>query len=129
MPATTPNKRPKDRHARLLSKGFFPPEMPSCFYSERLGAQRDAVLKAFETIPSKKGSLPHFLLFKGERAAFNFPRFGRNERRHSYINPISYFLSFERVGRALRRSAQTQSSLENVDCAHDFRLGRGKGAD
>jgi hypothetical protein len=91
MPASSPNKRPKDRHARLLSKGFFPPEMPSCFYSERFGAQRDSVLKAFDAIPSKKGSLPHFLLFKGERAAFNFPRFGRNERRHSYINPISYF--------------------------------------
>jgi hypothetical protein len=65
--------------------------MPSCFYSERLGVQRDAVLKAFDNIPSKKGSLPHPLCFKGERAAFNFPRFGRNERRHSYINPISYF--------------------------------------
>jgi Reverse transcriptase (RNA-dependent DNA polymerase) len=84
-------KTPKARHARLLSNGFFPPEMPSCFYSGRFGANRDAVLKAFGTIPSKKKSPPHFYLFKGERAVFNFPRFGREDRRHAYVNPVSYF--------------------------------------
>lgn len=84
-------KTPKARHARLLSHGFFPPEMPSCFYSERFGANRDAVLKAFGTIPSKKNGPPHFHLFKSERAVFNFPRFGREDRRHAYINPVSYF--------------------------------------
>jgi hypothetical protein len=84
-------KTPKARHARLLSKGFFPPEMPSCFYSERFGANRDAVLKAFEIIPSKKKGSPHFYLFKSERAVFNFPRFAREDRRHAYINPVSYF--------------------------------------
>lgn len=84
------SKTPKARHARLLSKGFFPPEMPSCFYSEGFGAHRDAVLNAFSQIPSKGGA-PHFHSFKGERATFNFPRFGREERRHSYINPIPYF--------------------------------------
>jgi hypothetical protein len=83
-------KTPKARHARLLSNGFFPPEMPSCFYSERFGANRDAVLNAFAQIPSKKGK-PHFHLFKSERAIFNFPRFSREDRRHSYINPVSYF--------------------------------------
>jgi hypothetical protein len=85
------SKTPKARHARLLSKGFFPPEMPSCFYSERFGANRDAVLKAFDQIPSRKKGQPHFHLFKSERAVFNFPRFGREDRRHSYINPVSYF--------------------------------------
>ncbi|MBR0991899.1 RNA-directed DNA polymerase [Bradyrhizobium japonicum] len=84
-------KTPKARHARLLSNGFFPPEMPSCFYSERFGANREAVLKAFGVIPSKKKGTPHFHLFKGERAVFHFPRFGREDRRHAYINPISYF--------------------------------------
>ena len=84
-------KSPKARHARLLSNGFFPPEMPSCFYSERFGSNRDAVLKAFGTIPSKKKGPPHFHLFKSERAVFNFPRFGREDRRHAYINPVSYF--------------------------------------
>jgi hypothetical protein len=84
-------KTPKARHARLLSNGFFPPEMPSCFYSERFGANRDVVLKTFETIPSKKKGTPHFHVFKGERAVFNFPRFGREDRRHAYINPVSYF--------------------------------------
>lgn len=84
-------KTPKARHARLLANGFFPPEMPSCFYSERFGANREAVLKAFSAIPSKKKGPPHFYLFKGERAVFHFPRFGREDRRHAYINPISYF--------------------------------------
>ncbi len=85
------SKTPKARHARLLSHGFFPPEMPSCFYSERFGANRDRILKAFNAIPSKKKGPPHFCLFKGERAVFNFPRFGREDRRHAYINPVSYF--------------------------------------
>jgi endonuclease YncB( thermonuclease family) len=85
------SKTPKARHARLLSNGFFPPEMPSCFYSERFGANRDAVIKAFDQIPSTKKGQPHFHLFKSERAVFNFPRFGREDRRHSYINPVSYF--------------------------------------
>lgn len=84
------SKTPKARHARLLSNGFFPPEMPSCFHSELLGTHRDAVLKAFDQLPNKNGS-PHFHWFKGERASFNFPRFGREDRRHSYINPVSYF--------------------------------------
>src|SRR5260370_12762951 len=85
------SKTPKARHVRLLSNGFFPPEMPSCFYSERLGVNRDAVLKAFDQIPSKKNGPPHFYSFKSERAVFSFPRFGREDRRHSYINPVSYF--------------------------------------
>ena len=65
--------------------------MPSCFYSERFGSNRDAVLKAFDAVPSKKKGTPHFYSFKGERAVFNFPRFGREDRRHAYINPVSYF--------------------------------------
>jgi hypothetical protein len=85
------SKTPKARHARLLSNGFFPPEMPSCFYSERFGINRDAILKAFDQIPPTKNGKPHFHLFKSERAVFSFPRFGREDRRHAYINPISYF--------------------------------------
>ena len=85
--AMSTSKTPKERHARLLSKGFFPPEMPSCFYTNSFGAHRDAVLNAFNRIPGAS----HFPSFKAERAAFNFPRFGSDERRHSYINPISYF--------------------------------------
>lgn len=84
-------KSAKARHSRLLSNGFFPPEMPSCFYSERFGANRDAVLSALEMIPSKKKGPPHFHSFKSERAVFNFPRFDREDRRHAYINPVSYF--------------------------------------
>lgn len=87
----TSSKTPKARHARLLSNGFFPPEMPSCFYSERFGAQRDAILVALDQVPSKKAGTPHYYFHKGERAVFTFPRFRREDRRHSYINPISYF--------------------------------------
>ena len=85
------SKTPKARHVRLLSRGFFPPEMPSCFYSDTLGAKRDHILKTFNLIPPPKSGAPDFYSFRGERAPFNFPRFGREDRRHSYINPISYF--------------------------------------
>lgn len=90
-PPMSKSKNPKARHVRLLSSGFFPPEMPDCFYSERLGRKREPILKSFDQIPSKKNGPPHFHLLKGERAIFSFPRFGREDRRHSYINPISYF--------------------------------------
>src|ERR1700738_1525388 len=84
-------KTPKAPHRRLLSNGFFPPELPSCFYSEQFGPPRDAVLKAYDVLPLTKNKAPHFHAFKAERATFNFPRFGREDRRHSYINPVSYF--------------------------------------
>jgi hypothetical protein len=84
------SKTPKARHARLLSSGFFPPEMPSCFYSEHLGMRRDDVLKVYNKIPNKNGK-PHFHRFKSERAVFSFPRYAREDRRHAYINPVAYF--------------------------------------
>ncbi len=88
------SRTPKARHARLLSNGFFPPEMPSCFYSERFGTHREDILKAFNMIPVTKNGNPDFYSFRAERAVFTFPRFGREDRRHSYINPVSfYFLS------------------------------------
>jgi hypothetical protein len=86
----TSSKTPKARHQRLLAKGFFPPEMPSCFYSETLGQKRDVLIDVFDRQPNVKGS-PHFYRYKSERAGFNFPRFRREDRRHSYIHPVSYF--------------------------------------
>jgi hypothetical protein len=84
------SKTAKERHERLLSKGFFAPEMPSCFYSDTFGLQRGAILREFNKIPNLKPK-PAFHSFKAELAGFNFPRFGREDRRHSYINPVSYF--------------------------------------
>lgn len=89
--AMSTSKTPKARHVRLLSKGFFPFELLSCFFSETFGAKRDNILKEFNLIQPLKNGVPRFYAFKGERATFNFPRFGREDRRHSYINPISYF--------------------------------------
>jgi hypothetical protein len=64
--------------------------MPSCFYSEQLARYRNSLLRIFESLPKKDGN-PHYFSYKSEKAHFAFPRFQREDRRHSYINPISFF--------------------------------------
>lgn len=86
----TSTKSPKARHSRLLSNGFFPPEMPACFYSNKLGVERDKLLAEFQNVPAR-GKIPAYQMFQGQIATFNFPRLNREDRRHSYINPVSYF--------------------------------------
>jgi hypothetical protein len=83
-------KTPKARHQRFLKAGFFPPEMPSCFYSETFAPRRDTILKAFVDLP-KKGKLADYYSYVSGKAVFTFPRYGREDRRHAYINPISFF--------------------------------------
>jgi hypothetical protein len=86
----TNTKSPKARHSRLLSNGFFPPEMPACFYSRKLGVERDKLLADFQGVPAK-GKAPAYQTFQSQTSTFNFPRLNREDRRHSYMNPISYF--------------------------------------
>ena len=84
------SKHPRARHRRFLAVGFFPPEVPPCFYSEQLAKFRNSLLQDFEKLPKIKGE-PDFYFYKSNRASFNFPRFNNSDRRHSFINPIAYF--------------------------------------
>jgi hypothetical protein len=65
--------------------------MPSCFYSEPIARYRDSLLKAFSGLPPLKDGRPAYLAYRSEKATFSFPRFQREDRRHSYINPVSFF--------------------------------------
>ena len=84
------SKHPRARHRRFLAAGFFPPEVPPCFYSEPLAKFRNSLLRDFDKLPLIKGE-PDFYFYKSNRASFNFPRFNNSDRRHSFINPIAYF--------------------------------------
>jgi hypothetical protein len=44
-------KTPRDRHERFLQAGFFPGEMPSCFYSTQLAKYREDLLQVFLALP------------------------------------------------------------------------------
>src|SRR5262245_14475563 len=85
------SRNPRARHRRFLAMGFFPPEMPSCFYSEELARQRNSLLRIFSALPRRKNGNPDYFGYRSERSTFAFPRFLREDRRHSYINPVSFF--------------------------------------
>src|SRR5690606_30709263 len=81
-------KDASERFERLLSHGYFAPELPPCFVSGRLAAKRNAIWKHIEGVktPSKDGkSLTSKVAYKtyiSRTSWFNFPRFGRTDRRH-----------------------------------------------
>ena len=88
-------KNATQRHRRFLEAGFLPPELPRCFYSQQLAKYRKYLLTNFEKIPNsgknKKSKDPNYYFYKGNRTSFNHHRYLKNHRRHSLINPISYF--------------------------------------
>ncbi len=84
-------KTRRDRLQRFLAAGFFPSEMPSCFYSETLSPHSDILFKNFSSKPLRNNGTPEYHDYKSEKAGINFPRFRREDRRLSYTNPISFF--------------------------------------
>jgi hypothetical protein len=84
-------KTRKIRHERFLGAGFFPSELPSCFYSETFASHRDSLWQSFTPPPTRKDEKPDYYFYKSNKASINFPRFQREDRRHSYMNPISFF--------------------------------------
>jgi hypothetical protein len=84
-------KTSKERHERFLEAGFFPVEMPSCFYSTHLARYRDDLLQVFSALPPTKEGSPNYYRFKSSKANFNFLRYKRQDRRFSYLNPIAFF--------------------------------------
>lgn len=79
------------RFRRLISHGFFAPELPPCFISDSLARYRESLWSAIEEIPATPpGRLSGAKQFVSEPAWFYFPRYGRDDRKHGVINPISY---------------------------------------
>lgn len=83
-------KNPRARHRRFLAAGFFPPEVPPCFYSEMLARFRNSLTAEFLQLPNKNGN-PDYYHYLSKPTPFNFPRFRSVDRRHSVVNPVAYF--------------------------------------
>ena len=91
MARATTARNATERWKRLLSHGFFAPELPLCFVSEDLARMRRALWSAIEVVPSNgRRNTPGYQRLLTQPSRFNFPRFGRNDRRHSVPNPIAH---------------------------------------
>ncbi|MCT4334643.1 RNA-directed DNA polymerase [Paracoccus sp. YLB-12] len=130
-------KNPSMRYRRLLSHGFFAPELPPCFVSEGLARYRAVIWRDINA-----QGMPQIDRLVTQTTWFHFPRFGRNDRRHGVVNPISYmaiakiiadnFVKLRTIAR--RRSGMSASPLmfdwsgsrailrPNIDLLDDFRL-------
>lgn len=84
-------KTKSERLRRLLSHGYFAPELPPCFVSEDLARNRKVILDSIEALPLVKGK-PAFHRYISEPSWFYFPRFGKDDRRHGVPNPLAYLL-------------------------------------
>jgi hypothetical protein len=84
-------KTKSDRFRRLISHGYFAPELPPCFVSGALARNRKSIVQGVEALPPVRGKPAHHR-FKTEPSWFYFPRFGKDDRRHGVPNPISYLL-------------------------------------
>lgn len=133
MTAKTKSQRLK----RLISHGYFAPELPPCFVSEDLARFRKTIWRDIQAVEGE--SIDQLVT---QTCWFNFPRFGRNDRRHGVINPISYLAIAKIVAdnfvqlrsTARRRSGMSASPLvfdwsgtrailrPNIDLLDDFRL-------
>lgn len=84
-------KTKSERLRRLLSHGYFAPELPPCFISNDLAKYRKSILDRIEALPPVNGK-PAFHRYISEPSWFYFPRFGKNDRRHGVPNPLAYLL-------------------------------------
>lgn len=85
------SKTKSERLRRLLSHGYFAPELPPCFISYDLAKYRKSVLDGIEAMQPIKGK-PAFHRYISEPSWFYFPRFGKDDRRHGVPNPLAYLL-------------------------------------
>lgn len=84
-------KTKSERFRRLISHGYFAPELPPCFVSEDLAKYRRSIWAALQAIPPRRNGGPSAIrTYTSEPSSFYFPRFGRDDRKHGVINPISY---------------------------------------
>ncbi|AUQ58766.1 Reverse transcriptase (RNA-dependent DNA polymerase) [Phaeobacter inhibens] len=135
-------KTKTQRFKRLISHGFFAPELPPCFVSDDLARYRESLWTAIESIPAPPGRrFSGAKQFVSEPSWFYFPRYGRDDRKHAVINPISYLAiskvlsdNFVQLRSASRKSKISASPLvfdwagsralfrPNIDLRDDFRV-------
>ncbi|WP_006745916.1 RNA-directed DNA polymerase [Thioalkalivibrio paradoxus] len=117
-------KTKSERFRRLVSHGYFAPELPPCFVSEDLARYRQSVWKAINAIPSgKTNGPPAYHRFKSEPCLFYFPRFRHDDRKHGIINPISYLaISHTIAGNFIKiRTAAKRSGISASPPVFDWR--------
>jgi hypothetical protein len=85
-------KTKSERLKRLVSHGYFAPELPPCFVSDDLARFRSSILAGIDALPPTKRGDPGHYAFISEQARFFFPRFGTEDRRHGVPNPIAHLL-------------------------------------
>lgn len=85
-------KTKSERLKRLISHGYFAPELPPCFVSEDLAKYRNSILRGIDALPPIRQGKPNFHAFTSELSIFYFPRFGKQDRRHGVPNPIAHLL-------------------------------------
>jgi hypothetical protein len=133
-------KTKSDRFRRLLSHGFFAPELPPCFVSDDLARYRKAIFDRIAALPPVQGK-PNFYTYISEPSWFYFPRFDRDDRRHAVPNAVSYLLlskviadNYVQLRRVAKKSRLSASPpvfdwsgpravmRPNVDLRDDFRI-------
>ena len=133
-------KTKSDRLRRLLSHGFFAPELPPCFVSDDLARYRRVLFDQISALPLVD-KRPNFWSYISEPIWFYFPRFGRDDRRHGVPNPVSYLLlskviadNYVQLRRVAKKSGISASPpvfdwsgpravmRPNLDLRDDFRI-------
>ena len=85
-------KTKSERLRRLVSHGYFAPELPPCFVSEDLAKYRRSILAGIDALPATRRGDPGYYALMSEPAWFYFPRFGKEDRRHGVPNPFAHIL-------------------------------------
>ena len=85
-------KTKTQRFKRLISHGFFAPELPPCFVSDDLAKYRETIWKSIENVPKqqKNAQFSGAKQFLSQPSSFYFPRFGKDDRKHGVLNPVSF---------------------------------------
>ncbi|MBX4958020.1 MULTISPECIES: RNA-directed DNA polymerase [Rhizobium] len=133
-------KNKSERLRRLLSHGYFAPELPPCFVSTDLARYRKAIFDRITSMAEIQQQ-PAYYRYITEPTWFYFPRFGKDDRRHGVPNPVSYLLlsktisdNYVHLRRSARKSRLTASPpvfdwsgtravmRPSVDLRDDFRI-------
>ncbi|TAZ42059.1 RNA-directed DNA polymerase [Rhizobium ruizarguesonis] len=133
-------KNKSERLRRLLSHGYFAPELPPCFVSSDLARYRRWIFDRIAAMAPIQQQ-PAYYRYITEPSWFYFPRFGKDDRRHGVPNPVSYLLLSKTIAdnyvdlrRSARKSGLTASPpvfdwsgtravmRPSVDLRDDFRI-------
>jgi hypothetical protein len=85
-------KTKSERLRRLVSHGYFAPELPPCFVADDLARYRRYILSKIDGFPNTRRGNPGYCEFYSETAWFYFPRFMKDDRKHGVPNPIAHLL-------------------------------------